>query len=72
MQNFESYFFILAWSIVIALTMAVAYGFSIWIFDKMIVEVKYLRGVAKRPIAIAIVLAAFMYSVALVISAILK
>lgn len=72
MENFEVYFIVLAWSIVIALAMAVAYGFSIWIFDKMLVEIKSLRWLAKKPIATAIVLAAFMYSVAIIICAIIK
>jgi hypothetical protein len=72
MQIFVNALIILVWAIVVSIIMAVAYGISIWIFDKMLVEIKSLRNLTKKPIAIAIVLGSFIIGVAMIITAIGK
>lgn len=66
------YLIVLGWAVVVSIIMAVAYGISIWIFDKMLSEVKSLRHLTKKPIAISIVLAAFILAVAMIVVAVCK
>lgn len=68
MQFFVNYLVILAWAIVVSIIMAVAYGMAIWVLDKMLMEVKSLRNLTRKPIATAIVLAAFMIAVAMIVA----
>jgi hypothetical protein len=72
MEFFANYLILLGWAIVVSIVMAVSYGISIWVFDKMLVEIKSLRNLTRKPIATAIVLGSFMLAVALVIVAIIK
>lgn len=69
---FYNYLIVLAWAIVVSVIMALAYGVAIWILDKMLAEVKTLRHLTRKPIAMAIVLAAFILGIALVIVAVAK
>jgi hypothetical protein len=48
--------------------MAVAFGFAIWILEKMISSVKNLRHLMSKPIAGAIVIAGFVLAMAIIIS----
>jgi hypothetical protein len=68
MQFFLNYLIVLSWAIVIAIVMAVSYGISIWILDKMLMEVKNLRHLTKKPIAMSIVLGSFILGVAIIIA----
>lgn len=72
MMYFYNYLIVLAWAIVVSVIMALAYGVAIWILDKMLAEVKTLRHLTRKPIAMAIVLAAFILGIALVIVAVAK
>lgn len=72
MQLFVNYLLILVWAIVVAVVMAVAYGISVWILDKMLLEIKSLHHLTKKPIAMSIVIGAFMLAVALIVSSLCK
>jgi hypothetical protein len=69
MEFFANYLIILGWAIVVSIVMAVSYGISIWILEKMIGEIKGLRHMMKKPIASSIVIGAFILAVAIIVSA---
>lgn len=71
MSFLNSYVIVLGWVFVIALTSAVAFAISIWLVDRMVVDTKALRGVMKKPLAAAILLAAVVLGISIVISSVL-
>lgn len=72
MEFLLEYLIVLGWAIVVSIIMAVAYGMSIWILDKMLSEVKSLRHLMKKPLAASIVVAAFILAVAMIVIAVCK
>jgi len=71
MQFFVNSLIILGWALAVSIVMAVACGISIWILDKMLLEVKNLRHVMRKPIAASIVLAAFILGIAMILASLL-
>jgi hypothetical protein len=69
MEFFANYLIILGWAIVVSIVMAVSYGISIWILEKMLEEIKSLRHLTKKPIASAILFGSFILAVAIIVAA---
>ena len=72
MEIFINYSVILVETIISSLILAVAFGFAIWILDKMLCHIKNLRHMMAKPVAGAIVIAGFILGVAIIISGIFQ
>lgn len=71
MQFLNSYVIIFGWILAIAITSAVAFAVAVWIVDRLVVDTKALRGVMKKPLAAAILLAAVILGISMIVAAVL-
>ena len=68
MSFLNSYVIILGWIFAIAISSAVSFAVAVWIFDRLIVDTKALRGVMRKPLATAILLAAVVIGIAIIVA----
>ncbi len=64
----NNYVILLGWIFVVAISSAVCFAIAVWIVDRLVVDTKALRGVMKKPLAAAILLAAVVIGIAIIVA----